>query len=198
MIPERYKDRFPEGSLPIHKCILYSDNALRLFFDNVKKRDWYENTIFVLTADHTNLSEHPEYLTDAGRYAVPIIFFTPNGDLVGYRDGIAQQIDIMPTVLGYLGYDRPYVSFGCDLLSTPAERTFAVNYNNGVYQYFKGDYMLQFDGSKSIAVYKFKDDKLLQRNLVGTVLEQVDMEKELKAIIQQYMHRMNADELTVE
>ena len=198
VIPERYKDRFPEGSLPIHKCILYSDNALRLFFDNVKKRDWYENTIFVLTADHTNLSEHPEYLTDAGRYAVPIIFFTPNGDLTGHRDGIAQQIDIMPTVLGYLGYDRPYISFGCDLLSTPAERTFAVNYNNGVYQYFKGEYMLQFDGSKSIAVYKFKEDKLLQHNLVGTVPEQADLEKELKAIIQQYMHRMNADELTVE
>ena len=110
---------------------------------------------------------------------------------------IAQQIDIMPTVLGYLGYDKPYISFGCDLLNTQPEDTYAVNYINGIYQFFKGEYLLHFDGQKSIAMYAFKTDKLLEHNLLGEVAGQQQMEDELKAIIQQYMTRMNNDELVI-
>lgn len=197
VIPDRYKGVFPDGTLEIHKCIRYSDNALKLFFEKASKESWFENTLFVLTADHTNQTEHPEYWTDYGRYAVPIIFYTPDGDLKGYRDAIAQQIDIMPTVLSYLGYDKPYVSFGCDLLNTPAEDTYAVNYINGIYQFFKGDYLLQFDGRNAVAMYAFKTDKLLEHNLLGQIDVQQSMEDELKAIIQQYMIRMNNDELVV-
>lgn len=196
-IPSRYKDIYPEEGLPIHKCVRYTDNALRLFFENAKQQPWYDNTLFVITADHPNQSDHLEYHTDAGRYAVPIVFFTPDGSLKGRSQAIAQQIDIMPTVLGYLGYDQPYISFGVDLLSTPQEDTFAVNHNNGIYQYFKGDYMLQFDGTKPIALYNFKEDVFLKENLLGSVPQQAEMELELKAIIQQYMERMNADRLTV-
>ena len=169
---------------------------MRLFFEYARQQKWYENTIFVLVADHTNLAEHPEYLTDAGRWAVPVIFYTPDGSLKGHRSGIAQQIDIMPTVLGYLGYDKPFISFGCNLLDTPDEDTWAINYNNGIYQYFKGDYMLQFDGEKTIAVYAFKSDRLLEHNLAGKVECQYEMETMVKAIIQQYMSRMNSDMLT--
>ncbi len=198
VIPKRYEGVFPEGPLPIHKCVRYSDHALKRFFEKSAGQPWFDNTLFVLTADHTNQSNYEEYHTDAGRYAVPIIFYTPDGSLQGRVDAIAQQIDIMPTVLGHLGYDNPYVAFGCDLLRTPAEETYAVNYNNGVYQYFKGDYMLQFDGEKTIAVYAFKTDKLLKENLAGKVPAQARMELELKAIIQQYMERMNADRLTAD
>lgn len=198
VVPERYNGVFPEGNLEIHKCVGYSDNALKLFFEKASKQPWFNNTLFVLTADHTNQTEHPEYWTDYGRFAVPIIFYTPDGDLKGYKGAIAQQIDIMPTVLGYLGYDEPYVAFGCDLLNTPAEETYAVNHNNGIYQYIQGDYLLQFDGEKTTAVYAFKTDKLLKDNLVGKVSEQSVMELKLKAIIQQYMERMNGDKMTVE
>lgn len=198
-IPERYEKVFEEGSLPIHKCIRYSDHALKRFFEKASKEPWFKNTLFVLTADHTNATEHPEYQTEIGFYSVPIMFYTPNGDLQGYRsDVIAQQIDIMPTVLGYLGYDQPFVSFGCDLLHTPAHETYAVNYTNGIYQFLKGDYLLQFDGEKTLAVYRFKTDIFLRDNLVGKIPEQVSMEKELKAMIQQYMERMNGDKMTIE
>ena len=77
------------------------------------------------------------------------------------------------------------------------EETYAVNYLDGIYQFFKGDYMLQFDGEKTVAMYAFKTDVLLKDNLVGKVPQQESMEKELKAMIQQYMERMNHDELTI-
>ena len=57
--------------------------------------------------------------------------------------------------------------------------------------------MLQFDGEKTKAIYKFKTDTFLKDNLVGKVAEQESMERELKAIIQQYMERMNGDKMTI-
>lgn len=196
-IPEKYKNTFPEGRMPIHKCIRYSDNALRLFFEKAAHEPWFKNTLFVITADHTNDTDMPLYQTDYGLFAVPIIFYDPGAGLTGRDTGLAQQIDIMPTILSYLNYDKPFVAFGSDLLHTPTEERFAVNYLNGIYQYFKGDYVLQFDGSGVKAVYDFKNDPFQKHNLLGRVLSQKDMEKELKAVIQQYMKRMQEDNLVI-
>ena len=194
-VPDPYKEVYKEEELPIHKVIRYTDNALRLFFESAKKEPWFKNTIFAITSDHTNMSNHEESKTDLGGFCSPVLFYDPTGEMgVGMRDAIAQQIDIMPTILGYLGYDQPYMGFGIDLLNTPAEDTWAVNYLNGIYQYVKYGYVLQFDGQKARAVYRL-DDSLMKQNLLGKVPEQQQMELELKAIIQQYMERMSQNRL---
>jgi phosphoglycerol transferase MdoB-like AlkP superfamily enzyme len=196
-IPEAYQEIYPEEGLVMHKCVRYTDHALKRFFETASKQPWFKNTLFVMTADHTNLSEVPEYQTSLGGFRVPIVFFDPSGEMpTGQRKGIAQQIDIMPTVLGYLGYTQPYVAFGFDLFHTPAEDTWAVNYLNGIYQYVKGDYLIQFDGVTLKAVYRFKEDKLLEHNLIDKV-DVSDLVEELKAIIQSYMQRMNTNALVM-
>ena len=198
-IPEAYRDTFPEEGIVIHKCIRYTDHALRRFFKTARRQPWFRNTLFVLTSDHTNLSDHAFYQTDIGGFCSPILFYDPSRELVrpGRRMAIAQQTDILPTVLGLLGYDQPYLAFGCDLFATPPDSTWAVNYNNGVYQYVKHDLLLQLDGAtgKAHALYELSDS-LLQRNLLGQRPEQPQMERELRAIVQQYMSRMNEDRLT--
>ena len=199
-VPEEYKDIYKEEGIVIHKCIRYTDNAIRRFFEKAKTQPWYKNTLFVITSDHTNLSDHAYYQTDLGGFCSPIIFFDPSGDMKpGMRNAIAQQIDIMPTVLSYLGYDRPYVAFGCDLLTTTDEDTWAVNYLNGIYQYVKGDWLLQFDGQKAKALYRFRTDLLLKDNLLTKEPKIVkDMERQVKAIIQSYMTRMVNNQLVVQ
>ena len=199
-VPEEYKDIYKEEGIVIHKCIRYTDNAIRRFFEKAKTQPWYKNTLFVITSGHTNLSDHAHYQTDLGGFCSPIIFFDPSGDMKpGMRDAIAQQIDIMPTILSYLGYDRPYVAFGCDLLTTTDEDTWAVNYLNGIYQYVKGDWLLQFDGQKSKALYRFRTDLLLKDNLLTKEPKIVkDMERQVKAIIQSYMTRMVNNQLVVQ
>ena len=199
-VPDRYRDSLKdEGSNAIHKCVRYTDLALRRFFDRARRQPWFKNTIFVLVADHTNQSDHDEYLTDLGLYSIPIIFYAPDGSIQpALRDDvIAQQADITPTVLHLLGYDKPYLAFGQDLLSpavTP-DQAWAFNYNAGIYQLLRGDLMLQFDGTKTRAVYRFKTDRMLRHNLVGQLPEQQEQEQFLKAIIQQYMSRMNENRL---
>lgn len=197
-IPPEYEAVFPdEGKLPIHRCIRYTDHALRQFFRTASRQPWYPNTLFILTGDHTNMSYYKEYSTEIGRFRVPILFFKP-GDarFSGHRPGIAQHTDIMPTLLDLLGYRKPFLSFGCNLLTTPAEDTYAVNYDNGVYQYLKGEFLLQFDGEHSIGLYRFRQDPFLQHNLLPHAAAE-RMEPELKSIIQQYMERMNANQLVV-
>ena len=197
-VPEQYCDSLrDEGSQPIHKCVRYTDLALRRFFERASREPWYRNTIFVLVADHTNQSSHDVYKTDLGLYSIPIIFFTPDGSLEPRLDQatIAQQTDITPTLLHLLAYDKPYLAFGDDLLSADPAGTWAFSYNAGIYQFVKGDLLLQFDGHKTTGVYRYKTDTLLKHNLVGQLPEQQSMEQQLKAIIQQYMSRMNENRL---
>ena len=195
-IPEKYRDVYPEEGIVMHKCIRYTDMALGRFFQTASRQPWFKNTIFVLTSDHTNLSDHAEYQTDLGGFCSPIIIYEP-GREPEMQDKIAQQIDILPTVMGMLHYDEPYFGFGIDLLNTPAEDTWAVNYMNGIYQYVKHGHVLQFDGSRTRAVYSLQDS-LMQHNIIGRLPQQPQMERELKAIIQQYMERMTQDRLLPE
>ena len=189
-IPEQYAAVYPEEEMPIHKCIRYTDHSLSRFFREAAKEPWFNNTLFIMTGDHTNMSNHAAYKSSIGQFATSIIIYDPSGTLTpGIHEGIAQQTDIMPTILGYVGYDKPYLAFGCDLFHTPANDTWAVNYLDGVYQYCKGDYVLQFDGQQSIGIYRL-DDFTMTHNLLGHCPAQSQMERELKAIIQQYMSRM--------
>ena len=200
-IPEKYQKRFPEENLEIHKCIRYTDMAIGKFFETASREPWFKNTIFVLTSDHTNMSDHPEYQTDLGGFCSPIIVYEP-GREAEVLDKIAQQIDILPTVMGMLHYQKTYFGFGTDLLNTPAEDTWAVNYMGGIYQYVKHGHVLQFDGQNTRSIYALSDS-LMKHNLMEdgrwktedgkTILPQ--MERELKAIIQQYMERMTQDRL---
>ena len=196
VVPEKYRERFPEEGIVIHKCIRYTDMALGEFFRSASRQSWFKNTIFVLTSDHTNLSDHDYYQTDLGGFCSPIIIYEPGiTDLQpAVQDKIAQQIDILPTVLGMLHYPKPYFAFGIDVLNTPAEDTWAVNYLNGIYQYVKHGHVLKFDGQRTRAVYALTDS-LMKHNLVGSCPDQESMELELKAIIQQYMARMTQDRL---
>jgi len=195
-VPEKYKDRFPEEGIEIHKCIRYTDMALSKFFRNARRQPWFSNTIFVLTSDHTNLSDHPYYQTDIGGFCSPIIFYEPGvtDQKPEIQHKVAQQIDILPTVMGMLHYPKPYFAFGIDVLNTPPEETWAVNYLNGIYQYVKYNLLLQFDGQQTVGVYNL-NDSLMHDNLKGRMSQQPQMERELKAIIQQYMQRMTEDDL---
>ena len=196
-IPEKYKDVYPEEGIIMHKCIRYTDMAIGKFFETASKQPWFKNTIFVMTSDHTNMSDHDYYQTDLGGFCSPIIIYEPgNPDCQPeMQDKIAQQIDILPTVMGMLHYPKPYFGFGIDVLNTSAEDTWAVNYLNGIYQYVKHGHVLQFDGQQTKAVYALTDS-LMQHDVKGKVPQQQQMERELKAIIQQYMERMTQDRLT--
>ena len=205
VIPQRYQQQFQQPGHPMHSCIRYVDYALKQFFATASRQPWYRNTIFVITADHTNVTEHPEYQTALGLYRVPIIFFDPSEQLPrGRHVGVAQQIDIMPTLLGIVGYDKPYIAFGKNLLENTQDAihdsqrsNWAVNYNNGVYQYVCDSTLLMFDGQRVTGRYNYVADPLLQHKRGLDAADSTHLDR-LKAIIQSYMQRMIENRLVVQ
>lgn len=193
VVPDKYRDIFTEEELPMHKCIRYTDYALRRFFETASKQPWFDNTIFVITNDHTNMSNHAEYTTSMGVYRGILLFFDPSGSLPReHRRGIAQQTDIMPTLLGIVGHGGPYVAFGNDLTQTPPQNSWTINYTNGIYQYLQNDTLVQWDGDKVVGCYNLASDPMMKSPLQQ---DSPSLTRHLKAIIQQYMARMADDRL---
>jgi len=195
-IPEEYVGEFPKGEIPIHESVSYSDYALKQFFDVAKTSDWYANTLFIITADHTFKATHKEYQNSKGLYAIPLIIFDPSDSISSRITKVCQQADILPTVIDYLQLDTTIVSFGNSILD---EKGFAVNYLNNVYQYFEEGYLLQFNGEESLALYHLETDTLLKNNLILKLPEiTIELEAKLKAYLQEYNYRMINNKLELD
>ncbi|MCE9540378.1 MAG: LTA synthase family protein, partial [Bacteroidetes bacterium] len=189
-VPDRYKNQFKEGALPIEKSIGYSDYALKKFFDSAKKMPWFKNTLFVLAADHTGVSADAFYTNKVGNYSIPIIYYMPDGQLKGLDSTITQQIDIMPSVLDFLNYPSPYFAFGTSVFDTTASH-FALIFRTELFQLIENNYILQFDGDKANDLYHFTTDSLMRNDLFSrepTI--STGMENKAKAIIQTYQQSL--------
>lgn len=197
LIPPQHKGKFRKGKLEIQEAVMYSDFALVKFFETASGSSWFDNTLFVITADHTSEADLPQYKTRYGMFRIPVIFYDPAGFPEPRISATSAQVDIMPTVLSYLNFDKPFVSFGHNLFEKNTN-TFAVNYLNGIYQIVDGNFVLEFDGEKSLALYDVGNDPLTQNNLLKDFPEKVsELEVLVKAYIQQFNSRMIENRLTI-
>jgi len=196
-IPGKYKGKFRKGPLKILEAVGYSDFSLKQFFKTASEMPWYKNTLFIITADHTSQPIKPEYTTNLGQFRVPIIYFHPaDSSLRGKKDLITQQLDIMPSILDYLDYDKPFISFGNSILR-PMDDHFALTFQNGIYQFIENGYTLLYNQNEGpIALYHFETDPLLENNLLGTSQSTLDeMVNKIESIIQEYNRRMIRNEM---
>ena len=196
-VPERYRQKFAAAPTPLLKSISYADYALGRFFQTIETMPWYKHTLFLFVADHTAITESRVYGTKAGIYRIPLVFYHPGkNDLKGVSKRVTQQADITPSVLDYLGIDQPFTAFGTSVFDQTA-KGFAVNYASGIYQYFQDDYLMAFDGEKGSALYNYANDQLLEHNILTTSgMPTTDMERHLKAVIQQFETRLKRNLLT--
>lgn len=201
-VPDQYKDTFTRGDIPMHKVISYADYSIQQYFEQVKDKPWFENTIFVFTADHCGVSSREDYNNEMGRFLIPIFFYTPGGQLPVKFDTtrLMQQTDITPTLLGLLNYQKPYFSFGKDVFDNSENYVnFVFNDRNGNSMFYLDDLMIEYSGNRLIGIYEYKKDFSLKNNL----LEKKDqfpqlsfMQQQMEAIIQQYITRMKDNDLT--
>jgi phosphoglycerol transferase MdoB-like AlkP superfamily enzyme len=195
-VPEKHKGKFNKGTLDIHESIMYADYALGGFFSNAAQTDWYSNTLFVITADHTSISYEEKYQSREGIYAIPLVFYMPGKIPVRVNTGIAQQTDIMPSVLAHLNYPGAYIAFGNNLFDTTANR-YSVNFLNDSYQLLKDGQSLLFDGEKTTAIYPLQLNGETPLALTPSDEEVNKLELFLKAYIQQYNHRLINNQLVI-
>lgn len=159
-IPEEFNGKFPEGKGEIQQSMAYSDYSLMKFFESAKKQKWFKNTLFVITADHTSEITDPDYSSNGGKYAVPMIFYMPKDSLSGEFNSTCQQIDIMPSVLDYINFPKEYYSLGNSIFSDSKYRE-SISYTSGIYQYISGNEVYQFNSMNDSVISK----SILSKNL---------------------------------
>lgn len=199
-IPPRYKGRFPIGDQAIHESLGYTDMALRRFFARAAQEPWYRNTLFVITADHTfKYNDHPAwFMNPAGRFAIPLILFTPDGALQGRDDAVAQQLDIAPTVLDNVGYEGRISTFGRSLFKDDRPGR-AIIHLGGLYKLIEGDRMLLFDGARVKGLHAYRTDTLFAEDLAAEEpATAARMQRQLEAFIQRHADALRNNRLVVD
>ncbi|MDR2603414.1 MAG: LTA synthase family protein [Puniceicoccales bacterium] len=198
LYPQLLHGKFPKGSEKLQELIAYTDYSLQKFFETAEQMDWYKDTLFVLVADHIASPQQKYYQNTLGGYSIPIIFFDPNGKLIGKSNEVAQQIDIMPSIFDLVGNKGNYFSFGSSLFDQNAPR-FAINHKNGIYQLITKDFVCKFDGKNVVGLYK-RSDFLLENNLAEDpkyFVEKESLQDFTKAFLQQYGKSLRNNDMVV-
>jgi phosphoglycerol transferase MdoB-like AlkP superfamily enzyme len=198
-IPSKYTKILPNGTLPIHKTIAYTDLSLRNFFQTAKTKPWFQNTLFIIVSDHCSpLSEDDYYHYKQGRFAIPIIYYCPNDkELVGITNTLTQQIDILPSVMDYLGYPNNFFAFGNSIFSASKSR-FTIQQWSGNQLWTFNNRFLRCSGEIPEGLFDTEKDKLCTDNLLNKNDSLKDETiKYYQAFRQSYINAMNKNSLWI-
>ena len=109
---------------------MYTDYALGRFFEEASRQPWFDNTVFVITADHCASSAGKTEIP-LEKYHIPALIFAPGLITPQQVDKVISQIDLMPTLFSLLGMDYDSHFFGQDALSDDfRERAFVATYQD--------------------------------------------------------------------
>lgn len=183
VVPSRCASSLPSGHTKAHRCVAYTDSAIRGFFDENRDKPWFRNTIFVFVADHVSSEKYDSKsrISPADLHIVGAIY-TPDGALRGEYTKAASQCDIMPTLLGMLGNTERYFAYGRDLLNEQVEARIVTH--DFYYQVITDEYLYLFDENEIVKIYAL-DDVERSANLVGRH-DKSEVERYVKAFVQQY------------
>jgi phosphoglycerol transferase MdoB-like AlkP superfamily enzyme len=190
-VPASESGKFPKGTLPIHESIGYVDKSLATFFKLASSEPWFHNTIFVITGDHTSLSERTDLNNLPGRFMVPILFFDPSGALPQIESSkIASHIDIPPTILELVGNPAHHeFVFGGPLF----DRNWQGRFVQEEYEtwYFRDRFVqLRIDSNDHTNFYELDDDDWKSPLNVKAEESAKDKESELRALRQYFTNGM--------
>lgn len=114
-LPEQFH-KYPHdsnGENGFLNTLYYSDWSLGEFMKAAKTAPWYENTVFIFTADHTLSVSRGDSMLD--RFHIPLLIFIP-GETGQIDTRTASHLDLMPTIVDLIGFDGRFSAFGSTLL----------------------------------------------------------------------------------
>jgi phosphoglycerol transferase MdoB-like AlkP superfamily enzyme len=146
---------YPPGRIDIPSgsgrdgAVKYSDYAIGRFIEAARKKPWFDDTVFVLTADH-GANARGTMRIPVDKYLIPVFVYSPKNVRPQRVDRLMSQIDIPPTLLGLLDFTYFSKFFGRDVLhSDPStDRAFVANYQT--LGYLAGDRMIVLHPGRKI------------------------------------------------
>jgi phosphoglycerol transferase MdoB-like AlkP superfamily enzyme len=124
---------YPEGKIDIASgtgregAVKYTDYAIGQLIESAKQKPWFDNTLFVITADHCAGSAGKTDIPIT-KYHIPLIFYAPKFIKPKEINNLVSQIDLAPTLLGVIGADYETNFFGSDALSSNKNRALLGTY----------------------------------------------------------------------
>lgn len=128
---------YPEGriDIPSHTgregAVKYTDYAIGKFIKDAGSKPWFNNTLFVIVSDHCASSAGKVELP-VNKYHIPMIFYAPGKINPGKFEKLTAQIDVGPTILGYLNFSYKSKFFGQDVfkMNEKDQRIFISTYQS--------------------------------------------------------------------
>lgn len=126
---------YPEGKIDIPSgtgrsgAVKYTDYAIRSFLNQARQKPWFNNTVFVIMADHC-ASSAGKWELNVNKYRIPAIIYNMPGHEPHQVSAQCSQIDLFPTLFGYLNWDYETFFYGRDVntFGKGDERAFIGNY----------------------------------------------------------------------
>ena len=191
IIPKKYEGVFDKGYVPMHEAVGYTDFAINKFFNEAKNEPWFDNTIFIFTADHGNQTYYPYYEKIINRFANPLMIYWPKKNLKGVSTSLGQHMDIFPTIAELIGYDKPFRSWGKSLISDDETDSFVVNFFGGGSYFMMDDEFIVVSNGEKITGFYDSNDHDLENNLIdGSNKKMNDLQYKFKVFLQDYMNRI--------
>jgi phosphoglycerol transferase MdoB-like AlkP superfamily enzyme len=189
-VPESFKGRFNKGTLEIHESIGYTDFSLKRFFEAAKKKSWFKNTIFIITADHTQKLGSDKFRNLIGHYRVPLLIYSPRHKFT-HHSKITQHSDIPKTILDLAGLDQTRLPLTGESVFTQG-RGYAVNFADGRTYFLIKDNHVQTLDTEGLARTHFYDWEKGELKLS----EDQEQPKLLKAYLQYFINGLVKNNLS--
>jgi phosphoglycerol transferase MdoB-like AlkP superfamily enzyme len=148
---------FPDGRIDMPQgnrrgAVKYTDYAIGRFIEQAKSKPWFEDTLFVIIADHC-ASVAGKTKLPVAKYHIPMIFYAPALLKPGSYDRLVSQIDVPPTLLDLLGVAGSVHFFGQNMFTDTqiAPRTFVSNYQS--LGYYKDDQLIVLSPRQIVEAY---------------------------------------------
>lgn len=155
------------------KGVRYTDYSIKKFFELAQKQPWYNNTVFVILADHCASSAGKTELP-LDKYRIPAMIYAPEGLAPQKVDKMISQIDVMPTLLGILNFNYESKFFGVDVLKENyVPRAFIATYQD--LGYIRDNTLTILSPNQKIKQYSFKDNKI---DVLVTPLDEIKQPKQ--------------------
>ncbi len=142
----------PEGTRAA--AVKYTDWAIGDFLERASTRPWFDETIFVIVADHQALAAGKTTLP-VNCYHIPCMIYAPKLVEPARNDRLISQMDLPPTLLGMLGISYESKFLGRDIFR--AERAIAFISTYQLLGMIEDDTLIVLTPDKKIAAYRIDD-----------------------------------------
>lgn len=159
-VPEYFK---PHSKDAQQQATEFADYSLRKFIQSAQKQSWFKNTLFVFVADHGSFMDS-DYDVSLAYNHIPLLFFAPNIiEKKEVRSQMAGQIDIFPSIMGYLGIPFDNNTLGINLFKS--ERPYSFFNVDDKYGVIDKEWLLIVKKEGDIGLYRYQTkDKINYKN----------------------------------